>query len=176
MPSNIEIKARVRGLQQLRQLVLQLANGPSETLHQTDVFFQTHSGRLKLRILTDSLGELIYYERPDSTGPKQSDYQIHRTTNPLELRRLLGAALGETITVKKKREVYMVGQTRIHLDEVEQLGTFMELEVVLNPGQSTEEGEQMAYDLMQKLGIDKSDLVSCAYADLLLEMPDSSKQ
>jgi predicted adenylyl cyclase CyaB len=148
---------------------MQIATEPCETLNQEDVFFRTHKGRLKLRIFTHSLGELIYYERPDTTGSKQSNYQIHRTSKPLELRELLAAALGETITVKKKREVYIEGQTRIHLDEVDELGAFMELEVVLRPGQDPDEGRSIASDLMEKLGVDECDLVPCAYVDLLSE-------
>lgn len=167
MPSNIEIKAKVRELDTLRGLAESIATEPSRTVHQTDVCFQSSKGRLKLRIFTRSSGELIYYERPDTRGSKQSRYQIHETSKPLELRQLLAVALGETITVKKKREVYMVGQIRIHLDEVEELGSFVELEVVLSPNQDPEEGRGIASDLMDKLGINESDLVPCAYADLL---------
>ena len=167
MPSNIEVKAKVSDLNRLRRTAMQIATGTCQTLYQEDVFFRAPKGRLKLRIFTESSGELIFYERPDSSGSKQSNYQIHGTSKPLELRRLLAAALGETITVKKKREVYMVGQTRIHLDEVDELGTFVELEVVLSPGQDPEEGRGIASDLMEKLGVNESDLVPCAYADLL---------
>lgn len=176
MPSNIEIKAKVKDLNRLRSAVMEIATGPCQVLHQEDVFFHVRRGRLKLRIFTNDFGELIYYERPDSTGPKRSNYQIYSTSKPLELRRLLAAALGETITVKKKRELYMVGQTRIHLDEVGQLGTFMEIEVVLGPEQSPEDGKRIAYALMEKLGINKSDLVSCAYADLLLVKAESGSR
>ncbi len=147
---------------------MQLATEPCQALNQEDVFFRTHTGRLKLRILTDGFGELIHYERPDTSGSKQSTYQIHETSKPLELRQLLAAALGETITVKKRREVYVVGQTRIHLDEVDELGSFMELEVLLSPSQDPEEGRLIVSDLMEKLGVNESDLVPCAYADLLL--------
>ena len=168
MPSNVEIKARVTDLNRLRRAAMQIATDPCQTMGQEDVFFHTATGRLKLRIFDEGSGELIYYERPDMTGAKQSNYQIHRTSEPLQLRQLLSAALGETVTVKKKREVYMVGQTRIHLDEVDGLGPFMELEVVLAPGQDSEEGRTIASDLMQKLGVNESDLVPCAYADLLL--------
>jgi predicted adenylyl cyclase CyaB len=81
---------------------------------------------------------------------------------------LLAASLGEIITVKKRRELYISGQTRIHLDEVDELGSFMELEVVLRPDQTPEDGRIIASELMEKLNVNKSDLVSCAYADLLL--------
>ena len=167
LPSNIEIKATVREPDQFRRIAMRIATEPCQTLHQEDVFFRVRKGRLKLRIFSDGSGELIQYERADTSGAKQSDYQIHCTSKPLELRKLLAAALGETVTVKKKREVYMAGQTRIHLDEVDELGTFMELEVVLSPDQTPEEGRSIASDLMEKLGIQESDLVPCAYADLL---------
>ena len=167
MPSNIEIKARVRDLSALRHNAAQLAMGPSRILHQEDVFFRTPHGRLKLRIFPDGSGQLIQYERPDTIHCKQSDYRIHETSDPASLRASLAAALGETITVTKKREVFLVGQTRVHLDEVEGLGSFMELEVVLRPDQDPEEGRSIATALMAKLGVRESDLVSCAYADLL---------
>ncbi|MCK5852521.1 class IV adenylate cyclase, partial [bacterium] len=81
-----------------------------------------------------------------------SSYLIYETSKPDELRNLLATSLGEIITVKKKRELYITGQTRIHLDEVDELGTFMELEVVLRPDQSPEDGQIIASELMEKLG------------------------
>lgn len=168
MPSNIEIKASVKELGRLRRIATRISAEPCETVYQEDVFFRVVNGRLKLRILSDSSGELIHYERPDTRIAKRSDYRIHRTSRPLELRRLLAHALGETVTVKKRREVYIVGPTRIHLDEVDGLGNFVELEVVLRRGQTAEEGRSIAGDLMEKMGIRESDLVPCAYADLLM--------
>lgn len=75
----------------------------------------------------------------------------------------------EFIQVKKNRILFMVGQTRVHCDTVEDLGDFVELEVQLEDAQSLEDGEKIANDLMDKLGIDKSKLISGAYMDLLLE-------
>lgn len=167
LPSNIEVKAAVKELVPLRSIVERIAAGPCQILHQEDIFFRVKRGRLKLRMFSDGLGELIHYERPDANGAKVSDYQIYATSKPLELRSLLAASLGETVTVKKKREVFIVGQTRIHLDQVDELGTFVELEVVLDSNQTPEQGRSIASDLMEKLGINESDLVSCAYADLL---------
>ncbi|MBI3923027.1 MAG: class IV adenylate cyclase [Armatimonadetes bacterium] len=169
MPSNIEIKGRVRDLKQVEVLAAQLTDLPPQALTQEDVFFPAQHGRLKLRILSDDCGELIYYDRPDSTQPKQSDYRIHRTTDPSQLREVLSASLGEAIVVRKNRTVYLIGQTRVHLDQVEGLGDFVELEVVLRPGQNPEEGHLIARDLMGKLGIEETDLLPCAYADLLRE-------
>ena len=154
--------------------VTRLAAGPFETLQQEDVFFRSTRGPLKLRILSDSEGQLIYYERPDAPEATQSDYQIYRTSRPQALRAALSCALGETVVVKKTREVYLVGQTRIHLDEVEKLGPFIELELVLRRGQDAEEGRRIVDDLMARLCIRQADLVAGAYADLLLKRAEQS--
>ena len=174
MPSNVEIKAKVVDPERLRSEAIRIANVSCQSLYQEDVFFRSGSGRLKIRIFSDDLGELIYYERPDTDGVKQSDYQIYRTANPRELRRVLADALGETVTVKKKREVFIAGQTRIHLDEVEGLGAYMELEVVLKPEQTFEEGSRIASDLMRELGVKESELVPCAYSDLMMKAEQDS--
>ena len=79
----------------------------------------------------------------------------------------MSLALGVRGVVRKKRTLYLVGQTRVHLDEVEGLGDFMELEVVLHPGQSDAEGQVIARDLMTRLGVAEKDLLEGAYMDLL---------
>lgn len=167
MPSNIEIKARVSDMPALKEAVEAVADSDCVVLEQEDVFFRTTTGRLKLRILAPNHGELIFYERADSHGPKQSHYLICATSTPHQLRIVLCKALGERIVVRKRRSLYLAGQTRIHLDEVENLGTFMELEVVLRPDQDAAEGQTIAQELMARLGIACSELVHCAYADLL---------
>ncbi len=172
---NIEIKARIRDLEDFSARLKTLKPEKPRVLVQEDVFFNVPNGRLKLRILGRAAGELISYERPDHPGPKISEYQIVRTSEPGQLRAALTAALGVRGIVKKVRLVCLVGQTRIHLDDVGGLGLFMELEVVLKPGQKASEGTAIARDLAKKLGIRKSDLVSGAYLDLLekLAIPTS---
>ena len=172
MPSNIEIKARVKNLGELKAVAEVIATEPLQILQQEDVFFRVPNGRLKLRSFGDGMGELIQYERPDTLHSKKSDYQLFPTANPEELRQMLARALGEVVTVKKRREVYLVGQTRIHLDQVEGLGEFLELEVVLAEGQDDDDGREIARQLMDLLGVKKDALVSCAYADLLLGAPN----
>jgi predicted adenylyl cyclase CyaB len=82
------------------------------------------------------------------------------------MRRILESACGETGVVRKRRTLYLVGPTRIHLDEVEGLGHFIELEVVLSPAQCAEDGVQIARALMQKLKIEPDSLLAGAYLDL----------
>jgi len=110
---------------------------------------------------------LIYYTRPDQEGPKRSDYHIARTSDPENLKRVLELAYGIRGIVKKTRYLYLVGQTRVHLDDVKGLGQFMELEVVMKDGQDDAEGETIADKLMSSLGVERSDLIEGAYMDLL---------
>ncbi|GMV79474.1 MAG: hypothetical protein AMXMBFR7_06580 [Planctomycetota bacterium] len=167
MPSNVEIKARLRDRAGVQARAVALATEPVRVIGQEDVFFRTPSGRLKLRVFDEGSGELIYYERPDLAGPKLSDYRIAPTLEPRKLQETLRMALGLRGIVKKERTLVLVGQTRVHLDRVEELGDFMELEVVLTPGQSTADGQRIAEALMAKLEIQSSDLIEGAYLDLL---------
>jgi len=124
-------------------------------------------GRLKLREFADGTGELIFYERPDQPGPKLSQYDRSPCPDALAVLRALSAALGVRGVVKKRRHVVLVGNTRIHLDEVEGLGSFVELEVVLRDSDSVSAGERTVADLLRALGIPVSSLISGAYLDLL---------
>ena len=171
VPSNIEIKARVGDLRTIRALVEPLADHSVEVLDQEDTFFAAQSGRLKLRILGEQRAELIYYQRDDAPGPKPSHYLIAPTTNPEALRAILTSVLQVVGVVRKRRWLYLVGQTRVHLDDVEGLGAFVELEVVLRPDQPEANGVVIAKDLMAKLGIAGEHLVEAAYIDLAKKVP-----
>lgn len=167
MPANIEIKARARDFAQIQARAEQLSDTPLQVIPQEDIFFHVPHGRLKLRILAPDNGQLIYYTRPDQNGPKRSDYHLAHTADPQNLKRVLELAYGIRGVVKKTRYLYLVGQTRIHLDDVQGLGQFMELEVVLREGQSDAEGQRIAEGLMASLGVERSDLLEGAYMDLL---------
>ena len=167
MPSNIEIKARVADPKRKRTLAERLSGTPPTCLHQEDTFFPCANGRLKLRQLSTTHGELITYQRADVSGTKQSDYLIYRTGTPAELRATLANALGTGTVVTKTRWLFLVGQTRVHLDDVVGLGSFLELEVVLADGQSPDEGHRIARAIMGALEVSESDLIDRAYADLL---------
>lgn len=167
MARNIEIKAFAPNFTEVMSRAISLAADEPKTVEQTDVFFRTDRGRLKLRFLSPTSGELIFYERTDQAGPKMSVYSIYTTGNPFELRSVLSATYGEDITVEKVRMVYLIGKTRVHLDEVRHLGQFVELEVVLEDGEDTDQGIAEAHRLMDKLGIRQESLIEGAYADLL---------
>jgi len=167
MPANIEIKARVSDPERLQARAATISDVPVQVIPQEDTFFNVPRGRLKLRQESPMEGQLVYYERPDREGPKRSNYLLAPTTEPESLKRALTAALGVRGVVRKTRRLYLSGQTRIHLDEVEGLGHFMELEVVLTPGQSDAEGMAVAEDLMRQLGVEPADLLEGAYMDML---------
>ncbi len=167
MPRNVEIKARLHDIERTTQIALALADTEPELIAQEDVFFPTANGRLKLRIFSPNHAELIFYQRPDQEGPKTSLYQITPTSDPAGLRSALTAAYGERAVVRKVRTLLLVGRTRIHLDRVDNLGDFLELEVVLGEEERVEDGQAEAHNLMTKLGVTTEDLVPDAYVDLL---------
>ena len=167
MPRNVEIKARIESVEALLPRVREIADsGPSE-IFQDDTFFSCPNGRLKLRAFSETSGELIFYQRPDSAGPKESFYVISPTASPNTLREVLSLAYGQTGRVRKCRTLFMMGRTRIHLDVVEGLGHFLELEVVLTEGESAEDGIAVAHALLARLGISPQQLIEGAYVDLL---------
>jgi predicted adenylyl cyclase CyaB len=168
MRRNVEIKAVLPN----RDAVLAVLKGTSdtgpETIVQHDFFFRSNPGRLKLRIFDPERGELIRYEREDVAGPRRSQYQIARTSDPEVLLDILTRTLGRTGEVRKTRILYQIGQARVHIDQVEGLGDFLELEVVLRPEQTEAEGKRLAESLVRELGIEKPQLLAEAYVDLLV--------
>lgn len=168
MPRNIEIKAHAREPKRLRALALALADGPPAVMEQIDVFFHVPAGRLKLRCIAGTAGgQLIRYERPNQTGPKQSVYTITQVDDAQACLREHAARHGVRAEVRKCRELLWIGQTRVHLDEVAGLGAFLELEVVLADGQDAADGRAIAQDIMRRLDVLDEDLIDRAYVDLL---------
>jgi len=141
-------------------------SGPT-LISQDDTFFKCDAGRLKLRAYPDGSGELIFYQRENTGGPKTSSYEMVSTAVADALRNVLIQAYGQVGRVKKERTLYMVGRTRVHIDQVEGLGSFMELEVVLAEDESEDKGMREAYELMAKLGIQEDALIDQAYVDLI---------
>lgn len=168
MARNVEIKAHLNDFRTAAIVAKRLSGSSGEAIHQRDVFFHSPSGRLKLRFLSPSRGELIFYNRPDQTGPKTSNYLLYFTDAPEQLKTVIESAYGVEAVVEKERLLFLVGRTRIHLDSVKGLGEFLELEVVLEEGEEASAGEKEAYSLMSELGVETSSLIAGAYVDMLL--------
>ncbi|MDQ0573173.1 putative adenylyl cyclase CyaB [Variovorax paradoxus] len=169
MARNIEIKARIDSVERVALIAAKLADSGPIEIAQDDTFFRCENSadRLKLRTFAPDRAELIFYRRANSSGPKESFYLISPTTAPDTLRESLTLAWGQTGRVRKQRRLFIVGRTRVHLDRVEGLGEFLELEVVLEEDESAEAGIAEAHALMGRLGIGTDQLVQGAYVDLL---------
>ena len=163
---NVEIKARVGDLAEVERRARALATEGPVDLAQDDTFFACANGRLKLRQFADGGSELIHYARADEAGPKTSEYLIIPTAAPEAVRELLSRAFGSVGRVRKARRLYIADRTRIHLDQVEDLGSFVELEVVLRDGETAESGNAVARHIMAHLGITESQLIGEAYVDM----------
>ena len=175
MASNIEIKAILKNRATAEATAAQLSDTGPELIHQEDVFFRCDGARLKLRILGPERGELIRYERADVADTRCSRYVIARTSDPQILLDILTKTLGRIGVVKKARTLYLIGQTRVHLDRVEDLGDFLELEVVLQPEQGESEGKSIAEALLTSFGIEKQEFIAEAYVDLLAHRVHSAE-
>ena len=169
MSRNIEIKARIENIEALAVVAARLATGGPFEINQDDTFFACEAGRLKLRVFSKTSGELIFYRRANQQGPKESFYVRSPTSEPESLREALTLAYGQTGRVQKRRTVFLVGRTRVHLDQVQGLGHFLELEVVLNESESPEIGVLEATELMSRLGVQQQQLLEEAYVDLLAQ-------
>lgn len=171
MKHNVEIKAKARDFARQRQLASAIATAAPVVLLQHDTFYSAATGRLKLRRFADGKAELIQYSRPDTTETKTSSYVVVPVSDPAAMHECLLQALGVRSDVRKRRTLVMAGRTRIHFDEVEGLGEFIELEVVLAEGEDPAAGHLEAQQIMRQLDIREQDLIRGAYADLLTQSP-----
>jgi len=167
MARNIEIKAHIEDFDELSSKAASLADEGPTLILQDDRYFRYASGRLKLRIFSPTEGELIFYRRADQNSPKESFYVRTPTSSPDGLREVLTLAYGQAGRVIKERTLYLVGRTRVHIDKVAGLGTFMELEVVLRDDEPADAGVQEARFLMEQLGVEQSQLIESSYIDLI---------
>jgi len=163
---NVELKARIENPSAIAELAMALGARDRGIIEQDDIFFPSPWGRLKLRIQTPGENEIIFYARPDAPGPKTSEYEKCSVAHARALSALLDRALGASARVRKTRHLLLLGRTRIHIDRVEGLGDFMELEVALAPGEPEQHARDEAADLARGLGVREQDFVAVAYADL----------
>jgi predicted adenylyl cyclase CyaB len=165
MPLNLEIKVRCSDLSEAEITAKSIPAIFSGVLYQTDTYFLLPKGRLKLRELRGSPAQLIYYFRGEEDIKRFSNYDIHFSEAPDSLKIVLNKALGIRSVVTKKRTLYLYGETRIHLDEVEELGNFIEFEV---PVIESDENAQSTLDfLIERFGLANEPFFKNSYVDLL---------
>lgn len=170
MHLNIEIKARCDNQDFIRTLLQDRQADFRGTDHQIDTYFQVPKGRLKLRQGSIE-NNLIHYDRPDQAGPKASEVHLYACQDGAALRATLSAALDTKVVVDKKREIYFIDNVKFHLDQVNELGTFVEIEAIDSDGSIGRDRlkEQCDYYL-ELFKIQENDLLQNSYSDMLLEL------
>lgn len=164
MSANLELKSRIRSPERAHTAALSLGIQPTEVLIQSDVYFAVPHGRLKLRRIEGKPAELIQYDREDAPTARWSSYDRLEVHDPDLLEAMLRRVLGVRGTVKKRRTLFLYGPARIHLDDVEGLGSFLEFELV-------ETGEEEAGLLMEQLrrvfSVEPADIIGGSYIDMI---------
>lgn len=166
---NIEIKAKSNNQDEIRE-ILKSKNADFKGIdHQIDTYFKVNNGRLKLREGKIE-NHLIHYQRENKEGPKQSDVTLFKSDPNSSLKEILTKALGILVIVDKKREIYFIDNVKFHIDIVEDLGTFVEIEAIDNDGTIGKDKllEQCQF-FLDLFKISQEDLISVSYSDLLLQ-------
>lgn len=170
MYQNYEIKVRYENLKFAEKQAIMADANLLGIDHQRDTYFVTGKGRLKLRFSDLSEPYLIPYLREDQKGIKLSRYEKIPVENADSVREIFASLLGVEMEIRKTRTIYIYENVRIHLDKVEKLGSFIELEAVFNPTESDEESEKMKINhLMNLFEINSKDLLADSYYDLMRE-------
>lgn len=165
---NIEIKARCADPAFVRHFLLDNQAEFRGTDQQTDTYFRVSQGRLKLRE-GNIENNLIYYERDNQAGPKQSRFRLVKVEDAPGLKAALTASCGIKVVVTKKREIYYIGNVKFHIDEVPGLGSFVEIEAGnILADLSREELQSQCDTYMNALKIRPEDLLELSYSDMLL--------
>jgi predicted adenylyl cyclase CyaB len=166
---NVEIKAACADPDFVRKWLLDHHADFRGTDHQTDTYFSVKSGRLKLRE-GNIENNLIYYERKNDTGPKDSNFELMGIVDPKSLKEILSKAIGVRVIVEKTREIYFIDNIKFHIDEVPGLGTFIEIEAGnIHADLTQQQLKQQCEHYLQQLGVNEQDLVAVSYSDLLLD-------
>jgi predicted adenylyl cyclase CyaB len=164
---NVELKAKCPDLSAAAEAVRRHGATFVQPLRQVDTYFHVPHGRLKLRATEGERAELIWYARDDTTDFRGSDYHIVPIADPSAAKTALTAALGLRGEVRKRRELWLWHNVRIHLDHVDGLGDFVEFEAVLT-GESDEVTSLARLAVLAKaMKIEDADRIAVSYCDLL---------
>lgn len=164
---NIEIKAKSKNPDKIRKMLEGRTARFVGTDHQIDTYFKVADGRLKLRE-GNIENYLIYYQRQNKKGPKQSDVILYKTTLKSPLKNILAKSLGIFKVVDKKREIYFIKNVKFHIDKVKGLGSFIEIEAIDKTGKiGKQKLLKQCNEYLRFFNVSESDLVSKSYSDLI---------
>jgi predicted adenylyl cyclase CyaB len=163
---HLEVKAVIHQPERIREILKQQKARFTGVDFQTDIYFKVPRGRLKLR-QGNIENALIFYERADTAAPRNSQAITQPVSSDHSLREMLSASLGILTEVKKVRESYLLGHTKIHLDQVDKLGAFVEIEIP-HPDRSADEAvlQEECHRMIGLLGLREADFCAVSYSDL----------
>ena len=164
---NIELKARLPSLQLARDCAKRVATGYLGVQRQIDTYFAATRGRLKLREIDGGVAQLIWYQRADAPRARGSDYLLVQVEHAEDLKLALARAHGIRGIVAKRREVFLHQFVRLHLDQVTELGNFIEFEAVLSPEVAEESGYAEIHELCREFNIESQDILRVSYSDMM---------
>jgi adenylate cyclase class 2 len=162
---NLEAKFPLADPEGARAKAIEKGFEPREVFDQTDTFFVTARGKLKLREQSNQAW-LIYYDRANAADLQFSEYEIVPVIDPENMRFILSVAFGVRAVVRKTRELLMRRNLRLHLDRVEGLGQFGELEAVLAPHDLAETFRGEVDEMLEALNVARSNLIDRSYFEL----------
>ena len=167
---NIELKLVIKDFRSISKLLKKNGAKHIERLSQVDTYFNCPNGRLKIREMNGKRDELIFYNRPDRNGSKVSDYQRRELTQKQckEINKVNKEKFGVMVVVKKKRNLWVYGHTRVHLDQVQKLGNFLELETVAKQI-SLHQAKKEHRNVIKLLNLAGYKCLSKSYSEMLLE-------
>jgi len=167
----VELKAKVGSLEPFREKLESLNAEYVGTFRQVDTYYEVPQGRLKLRETEgESKVQLVYYERPDVQGPKQSQVFIIELTKPQFMKQFLNKVLPTKTVVDKQRTIYRLKGTQVHLDTVQTLGTYVEFERrTENTLEAARKAHETLEELMQTLSVKQETLQKGSYCDLIMQ-------
>ena len=138
------------------------------TDHQIDTYFKVANGRLKLRE-GNIENYLIFYEREDKAGPKQSNVILHKVEPGSNIKDLLTKSLGVLVVVDKMREIYFIDNVKFHLDNVQGLGTFVEIEAIDKDGNiGADKLLEQCNKYLELFNISQNNLLTNSYSDQII--------
>lgn len=168
MAENIEIKAVLHDPASVEERIKHYTgNDMSAVLLQADTFYKSPFGRIKIRTINNNINELIFYYRPDSAVVRKCKYYRFKLYFPRVIKGFLKKFFGIRSKVEKERRLYLYENTRIHLDTVKNLGSFIEFEYVVDRTHPEEKGYEIVKELMNKAGVTEKDIISVSYIDML---------
>ena len=165
MKKNYEIKCSLKDRPKVSEIKKALKNYTHTIEKQKDIYYKTVNGRLKLRIINDTEGSLILYNRAEKKNKRISKYTISKTKDFRELDSILRKQFGVLVTVFKKREIYIYKNTRVHIDIVKGLGKFIEIEIIYD---DISAAKNLMKVLISELNLDENKFIKVSYSDLLI--------